>query len=67
MIAIFVRENETIDRAILRFKKKCQQAGVIRDYRKSSYFLKPSQKRRLKHGKAVRRQHRIMEKYGLAE
>ncbi len=67
MITVFVGENESIDRAILRFKKKCQQAGIIRDYRKNSYFLKPSQKRRLKHGKAVRRQHRIMEKYGLLD
>ncbi|NOZ60229.1 MAG: 30S ribosomal protein S21 [Calditrichaeota bacterium] len=67
MITVFVGENESIDRAILRFKKKCQRAGIIRDYRKNSYFLKPSQKKRLKHGKAVRRQHRIMEKYGTVE
>lgn len=67
MITVFVGENESIDRAILRFKKKCQQAGIIRDFRKNSYFLKPSQKKRLKHGKAVRRQHRIMEKYGTVQ
>ena len=66
MITVVVGENESIDRAIIRFKKKCQQAGIIRDFRKNSYFLKPSQKKRIKHGKAVSRQHRILEKYGVS-
>jgi len=43
-------------------KKKCQQAGVLRDYRKNSYFLKPSQKKRLKHEKAIRRFKKLVEK-----
>jgi len=62
MIKVIVGENESIDRAIIRFKKKCQQAGVLRDYRKNSYFLKPSQKKRLKHEKAIRRVKKILEK-----
>lgn len=62
MIKVIVGENESIDRAITRFKKKCQQAGVLRDYRKSSYFLKPSQKKRLKHDKAIRRLKKLLEK-----
>ena len=64
MISVVVRDNEPIDQAIIRFKKKCQRAGILRDYRKNSYFLKPSLKKRIKHGKAVRRQSRIEEKYG---
>jgi small subunit ribosomal protein S21 len=62
MIKVIVGEKESIDRAIIRFKKKCQQAGILRDYRKNSYFLKPSQKKRLKHDKAIRRVKRILEK-----
>jgi small subunit ribosomal protein S21 len=62
MIKVTVGEKESIDRAIIRFKKKCQQAGILRDYRKNSYFLKPSQKKRLKHDKAIRRVKRILEK-----
>jgi len=62
MIKVIVGENESIDRAIIRFKKKCQQAGVLRDYRKNSYFLKPSQKKRLKHEKAVRRLNKLLER-----
>jgi len=62
MIKVIVGEKESIDRAIIRFKKKCQQAGILRDYRKNSYFLKPSQKKRLKHDKAIRRVKRLLEK-----
>jgi small subunit ribosomal protein S21 len=62
MIKVIVGENESIDRAIMRFKKKCQQAGILRDYRKNSYFLKPSQKKRLKHDKAIRRVKKVLER-----
>ena len=61
MIKVIVGENESIDRAIIRFKKKCQQSGILRDYRKSSYFLKPSQKKRLKRDKAIRRLKKFLE------
>ncbi len=67
MISVLVGEKESIDRAIMRFKKKCQQAGVLRDFRKNSYFIKPSLKKRIKHGKAIRRQSRISEKMGVPE
>ena len=55
MISVTIRPNEDINHAITRFKKKCDRAGVLRDYRKNSYFIKPSQKRRLQKGKAIRR------------
>ena len=67
MITVLVGENESLDRAMIRFKKKCQQAGVLRDYRKNSYFMKPSLRKRIKHGKAIRRQNRISEKFGPRE
>lgn len=62
MIKVIVGEKESIDRAILRFKKKCQQAGILRDYRKNSYFLKPSQRKRLKHDKAIRRVKKVLDR-----
>jgi len=62
MIKVIVGERESIDRAIIRFKKKCQQAGILRDYRKNSYFLKPSQRKKLKHDKAIRRVKKLIEK-----
>jgi small subunit ribosomal protein S21 len=67
MISVVVGHNESLDRALQRFKKKCQQAGVLRDYRKNSYFLKPSIKKRMKHSKAIRRNSRLVDKFGSRE
>ncbi|MFZ5515847.1 MAG: 30S ribosomal protein S21 [Candidatus Zhuqueibacterota bacterium] len=59
MIKVVIGSHESIDRAIIRFKKKCQQAGILRDVKKNSFFLKPSERKRMKHDKAVRRQLRF--------
>lgn len=47
MISISVRQGESIDRALRRFKQRCQRAGIHRDVKKSSFFLKPSEKKKL--------------------
>lgn len=46
MISIKVKDNESIDRALKRFKKKFERAGVIREYRSRTHFEKPSVSRR---------------------
>ncbi|NIR47209.1 30S ribosomal protein S21 [candidate division KSB1 bacterium] len=56
MIVVNIRRGESIDRALKRFKHKCQRAGVIKEYKKSSYYLKPSDKRKLAKKVAKRRQ-----------
>jgi small subunit ribosomal protein S21 len=58
MPAIRVRQNETIDRAIRRFKKECEKEGIVREIRKASRFVKPSEKRRKKALKAEKRRNR---------
>ena len=42
MIIIPVKENESIDRALKRFKKKFEKTGVIRQLRARQAFEKPS-------------------------
>ncbi|WP_027003495.1 30S ribosomal protein S21 [Hugenholtzia roseola] len=46
MVSINVKENESIDKALKRFKKKFEKAGVLREYRGRTYFEKPSVARR---------------------
>ncbi len=46
MISVNVKENESIDKALKRFKKKFEKAGVIRELRSRTHFEKPSVKRR---------------------
>ena len=61
MIGIIVQENEPIDRAIKRFKKKYERSGILKEFKKRTYFTKPSIKKRMKKMKAVRRAKRSSE------
>jgi small subunit ribosomal protein S21 len=46
MIVINVKENESIDKALKRFKKKFEKTGVLKELRARTSFEKPSVKRR---------------------
>ena len=46
MLIINVKENESIDKALKRFKKKFEKTGVLRELRSRTAFEKPSVKRR---------------------
>ena len=48
MSEIHVKEGESIDSALKRFKRSCAKAGVIADVRKKEYYVSPSVKRRKK-------------------
>lgn len=46
MLSIKVKDNESIDKALKRFKKKFDRAGIMREYRGRKYYEKPSVERR---------------------
>jgi small subunit ribosomal protein S21 len=46
MIGIKVHDNESIERAIKRFKKACDKSGLIKEIKRASYYMKPSEKRK---------------------
>ncbi|MGA2625214.1 MAG: 30S ribosomal protein S21 [Bacteroidota bacterium] len=58
MVGIVVQENENIDRAIRRFKKKYERSGILKEVKRRSYFTKPSVEKRVKRNKAIRRAQR---------
>ncbi|MDO8550730.1 MAG: 30S ribosomal protein S21 [Ignavibacteria bacterium] len=58
MVGISVGENESIDKALRRFKKKYERSGVLKEYKKRAFFVKPSVKKRMEKLKALRRAHR---------
>jgi len=60
LVGIVVAENEPIDRAIKRFKKKYERSGILKEFKKRAYFTKPSVKKRMKKVKAVRRAQRTL-------
>ncbi len=48
MPEVYVRDNESLDNALKRFKKNCAKEGVMSDMRKREYYQSPSVKRRKK-------------------
>ena len=46
MIIINVKENESIDRALKRFKKKFERTGVLKEVRSRAHYEKKSVSRR---------------------
>jgi small subunit ribosomal protein S21 len=60
MIIINVKDSETIDRALKRYKRKQQKIGIIKELRRRKQFTKPSVQRRTEMLKAVYR----MKKFG---
>ena len=55
MSVVKVGENESLDSALKRFKRKCQRDGIIGDIRKKEAYLKPSVKRKKKSEAARKR------------
>jgi small subunit ribosomal protein S21 len=60
LVGIIIGENEPIDRAIKRFKKKYERSGILKEVKKRSFYVKPSVKKRMKLAKAIRRSQRAM-------
>ena len=49
------RRNENIERVIKRFNKKVKKLGIIDDFKESSRYMKPSEKRRRQKKRSDRR------------
>ena len=55
MIRVKVRMNESIEQMVRRFKKLCEKEGLTRDIKRTSYYEKPSERRRRKLRKSLKR------------
>lgn len=53
MIIVPVKEGESIDRALKKYKRKFEKTGVVKELRERQKFTKPSVKRREEVLKAV--------------
>jgi small subunit ribosomal protein S21 len=50
-----VREGESYDNALRRFKKQCEKAGILSEIRKREHYEKPSIKKKKKAAAARKR------------
>jgi small subunit ribosomal protein S21 len=55
MIIVPIKENETIDKALKKYKKKFEKTGTVKQLRARQAFEKPSVSRRTEIKKAIYR------------
>lgn len=55
MSEVRVKENESLDNALKRFKRQCAKAGVLAEVRKREHYEKPSVRRKKKSEAARKR------------
>ncbi|MBX7124327.1 MAG: 30S ribosomal protein S21 [Cyclobacteriaceae bacterium] len=56
MLIVNLKENESIDKALKRFKKKFEKTGVLKELRSRTSYEKPSVRRRGQVLRAIYRQ-----------
>ena len=55
MSNVIVKDNETLDSALRRFKRNCAKAGIQQEIRKREHYEKPSVRRKKKSEAARKR------------
>jgi small subunit ribosomal protein S21 len=65
MPGVRVKENESFELALKRFKKQCEKAGILSEVRKREHYEKPSIKKKKKaiaaRKRALKKQRKIIE------
>ena len=57
MPEIRIKENESLDNALRRFKRDCAKSGIMQEVRRREHYEKPSVKRKRK-AEAARKKNR---------
>jgi small subunit ribosomal protein S21 len=55
MIKVKARGNESVEQMLRRFKKMCEKEGLTKDIKRTSYYEKPSERRRRRIRKSIKR------------
>lgn len=63
-LEVQVQDNESLERALRRFKRKVQRSGLYSELRKRRYYEKPSAQRKRKREAAIRRARRRQRRKG---
>ena len=64
MPGVIVRDKETFEKALKRFKKACEKAGIISDMKRHQHFEKPSERKKRKINAAKRKRIKLEKMFG---
>jgi|TARA_B110000881_G_C18394720_1_gene422862 small subunit ribosomal protein S21 len=55
LVSIKIKDGEPDEKALRRFKKKWEKAGILREFKSRAYYLKPSEKKKIERQKRGKR------------
>ena len=58
MAEVKLKENESLDNALRRFKKQCARSGILTEVKRREHYEKPSVKRKKKSEAAIKRKYK---------
>ncbi len=58
MPEVKLRQGETIDEALRRFKRECERAGIMQEIKKRDHYESPSVRKKKKAAEAKRKARR---------
>lgn len=58
LLEVTIQDNESLERALRRFKRKVQRSGLYSELRKRRFYEKPSTQKKRKREAAIRRERR---------
>jgi small subunit ribosomal protein S21 len=58
MTEVRLEDGDRLEWALKAFKRKVLRSGILKDFKKRRYYVKPSEAKRLKAAAAVRRRRR---------
>ena len=58
MTSVTAKDGEHIEKLLRRFKKKVEEAGILKDARKREHYLKPSIRKKQKQAAALKQRQR---------
>ncbi|MDD5091435.1 MAG: 30S ribosomal protein S21 [Candidatus Wallbacteria bacterium] len=60
MAEVKIDKDEPLEKALKRFRKKCEQSGILSEIKKRAYYEKPSEKKKRKAAEAKRKMRKKM-------
>jgi len=64
MPGVVIKNEEPFEKALKRFKKSCEKAGIISDMKKHQHFEKPSERKKRKLNAAKRKRMKLEKALG---
>ncbi|MBI3299319.1 MAG: 30S ribosomal protein S21 [Elusimicrobia bacterium] len=59
MVFVKIRDGESIEEALRRFKRECERNGILKEIKRREHYTSPSVKRKLKAAETLRKIRRL--------